>query len=125
MLRPVGLITVGIVALLCLPACSSTTTTGGSGGQATGGGGGSAHGGSGGSSSAMTCTQLCDLATTSTSTQDNCVAGFVHDVKGYPTDTSVPCQLLAADKTVANCNACYADIKITNADCASAHATCF
>ena len=52
------------------------------------------------------------------------MANFITGL-GYPTATSVACNLLTVNKTVANCNGCYDDVSVSDAHCAQAHATCF
>lgn len=109
-------------------ACILGTSTGSGTGVGTGTGAGTPAGtgtGTGsGSGAVTTCAALCDLAPTSTPIQDGCVADFIVGL-GYPTETSVACNLLSVQKTIANCNACYDDIDVTDEHCAAAHAACF
>jgi hypothetical protein len=101
-----------------------TTDPTGSGGGTSGAGAGDTGGSTGSGGPVQTCDQLCALAESTTPSQDSCVASFVKG-RGYPSDSTLSCQALVVTKTETQCDACYGDIDITDANCEAAHQACF
>jgi len=110
-------------------AAAETTCFGASGADAGGGtpdaGGGQADAPTG---AVTTCDQLCQLAPVATPIEGGCTTDEVINL-GYNTD-NVACSILAASfaagtATAAECDACYAVIGISDADCQAVHGICF
>ena len=68
-----------------------------------------------------TCTSLCDLTPVATLQQGQCVGDYLTS-QGYPVWTTAECMYV---DTIAECNACYAIIQPSDAECTAAYDACF
>ncbi len=98
-----------------LPGVGGLPGTGGAGA------GGSGAGGSGNLPwPVKSCADLCQYQPTVTAQETQCVT-VQAELKGYPVTSTPTCLGIFS---VAQCNACYATVKMSDADCASIGGTC-
>ncbi len=88
------------------------------------GGAGAGGSGAGGSGNlpwpVKSCADLCQYQPTVTAQETQCVT-VQAELKGYPVTSTPTCLGIFS---VAQCNACYATVKMSDADCASIGGTC-